>query len=447
MRLLIFSTLNTFAGLDDFPLECLVYYLQEKANTFLPRIRSLSRLTIKALTGNLFQAAVNAGNDHVVEVLLQDWATSIGANKQVFVDGDKRYTALQRPCQLHHVAVTRVLLRHGADANHMIQRYGLPDWSALELAIGRHKDERDKLPPAPPGLVLLLVENGANFGYELLRHVIMRRQLQVLEILLHKLIRETWLRSSRSWQCHRRNDFDLIKLLLEYNVDASGYIKDLKVYGFENVWKTPLAIAVESNEGTRLQVVGILLDAGVNPDSLVYWYPESRKETALLVAIKLKSVQMVKFLLDSGASENFAPNMGVKRTPLQQSVEVGDMAMIQTLINHGAQVTDAPAYIGGAAALQLAAIGGYIGIAGFLLQAGADLHAPGATVHGQTTLEGAAEHGRLDMVKFLINAGALNVGDRYRCLEKAARLALNHGHCAVVDLLGSFLLRITITTN
>ncbi|KIX00540.1 uncharacterized protein Z518_10680 [Rhinocladiella mackenziei CBS 650.93] len=819
-RLLLFSTLNNFAGLDDFPLECLVYYLQEKANTFLPRIRPFSWLMVKALTGNFFQAAASAGNDHVVEVLLQDWATSIGANKQVFVDGDKRYTALQRSCLLHHVAVTRVLLRHGADVNRMIQSYGQSDWSALELAIGCHRDERDKPPPVPPELVLLLVENGANFGYQLLRHVIMRGQLQVLEILLHKLVQvnpvdlltfgffhkaldnvdsemamriinltlqsnvnlnygfsmiecckekrhlieiaqkgnvdavqklfdagavmtkdilsyaihsgvmvlidsllakganidsvvtlevegrrtiystplaesirlgvpeltqllqskgaleriteerrfkaviqaasevgnvnfirlltdidpdlrrfkdeeflwhaitgdheeaavllinhgariqrdgswptrcslteavkrgrsllvrkilnaepegrpchpcgssplqiaiksgnisliqdliaagtdvsaphlptellhqsplsaaveindmdlvallikngaqinftgitfhddetvlETAVRTGRTSMIYKilsydadpcdsrallaavqsnksvmllllkefrkryplgrpgygvrvlgnaieENDFDLIKLLLEYNVDASGYIKGSELNSLGTVWKTPLAIAIESNEGTRLQVVGLLLDAGVNPDSFVRWYLDSRRETALLVAIKLKSIQMVKFLLDSGASVNFPPNMGVKRTPLQQAAEVGDMAMIQILISHGAQVNDAPAYIGGATALQLAAIGGYVGIAEFLLQAGADLYASGATVYGQTALEGAAKHGRLDMVKFLINAGALNAGDRYRCSEKATRLALNHGHCAVVDLLRSSLL-------
>jgi len=164
-----------------------VYYLQEKVNTFLPRIPSLSWFTVKALTRNFFQAAVNIGNDHVVEVLLRDLATSTGANNQVFVDGDNRYTALQRSCQLHHVAVTRVLLRHDAGAKQMIQGYEQSDWSPLELAISCHRDERDKPPPVPPDLVLLLVENGANFGYELLRYVITRGQLQVLEILLHKL--------------------------------------------------------------------------------------------------------------------------------------------------------------------------------------------------------------------------------------------------------------------
>lgn len=821
LRLLIFSTVNSFAGLDDFPLDCLVYYLQEKANTFLPRIRSLPWLIVKALTGNFFQAAVNAGNNHVVEILLQDWATSIGANKQVFVNGDQRYTALQRSCQLHHVSVARVLLRHGIDANQMIQRFGQSDWSPLELAIGCDKEKSDNPPRAPPELVLLLVENGANFGYSLLRHVIMRKQLQVLEILLHKLVEvspvdlllfgffhnaldiadsemamrvidlilqsnidlnygfsmikgckekkylieivaqkgnvdavqklfdagavmtkdmlsyairsgvmvlidsllakgasidsvvtlkvegqstidstplaesirlgvpeltqllkskgaleriteerrfkaaiqaasevgnvnfirlltdidpdlrkfedkeflwhaitgdheeasvllinhgsriqrggnlpttcslteavkrgrsllvrkilnaepegrprrlwsssplqiaiksgdfsliqdliaagtdvstphlpteilnqtplsaaverndvdlvallikngaeinftsilfpdhetvlETAVRTGRASMiykilsygadpCDSRallaatqsnksitllllkefrkryplgrpgygvrvlgnaikdNDFDLIKLLLEHNVDTSGYIKDFEFEDHRDTWKTPLAIAIESNEGTRLQAADLLLQAGVNPDSLVRWHADSRRETALLVAIKLKSIQMVKFLLDSGANVNFPATMGVKRTPLQQAAEVGDMDMIQTLMSHGARVNDAPAYIGGATALQLAAIGGYIGVAEFLLQAGADLYASGATVHGQTALEGAAEHGRFDMVKFLINAGVWNAGDNYRCSEKAMRLARNHGHGAVVDLLRSSLL-------
>ena len=825
MRLLIFSTTNNFAGLDDFPLNSLVYYLQEKANTFLPRIRPLSGLVVKALTGNFFQAAVNAGNDHVVGILLQDWATSIEANKQVFVDDDKRYTALQRSCQLHHVSVARVLLRHGADANQMIQRRGQSDWSPLELALGCDKKPRDHPPPVPPELVQLLVENGGNFGYNLLHHVIVRKQLQVLEILFHKLVEVSpvdlltfgffhntlditdaemavrvidliiqsnidlnygfsmierckekrylieiaaqkgnvdavqklfdagavvtknmlsyairsgvtvlidsllakganidsvatfkaegrrcnidstplaesirlgvpeltqflkingaleriteerrfkaaiqaasevgnvdfirlltnidpdlrrfedeeflWhaiigdheeasillishgarIQRDRSWPtrcplteavkrgrsllvrkilnaeseerpsflfsssplqiaiksgdasliqdliaagtdisalhlpteqsrqtslsaaverndmdlvallikngaqinfadhtfhdletvletvletavrtgrtrmiykvlsygadpCDSRallaatqsnkcitllllkefkkryplgrpgygvrvlsnavkeNDFDLIKILLEHNVDASGYDKDLQLEDQESIWKTPLAIAIESNEGTGLQAAGLLLEAGVNSDSLVCWHADSRRETALLVAVKLKNIQMVKFLLDSGANVNFPPTMGVKRTPLQQAAEVGDMAVVQTLMSYGAQVNDPPAYIGGATALQLAAIGGYIGIAEIFLKAGADLYASGATVHGRTALEGAAEHGRLDMVKFLINAGLWNVGDKDRCYEKAMRLAWNHGHGAVVDLLRSCL--------
>jgi len=123
----------------------------------------------------------------------------------------------------------------------------------------------------------------------------------------------------------------LIKLLLEYNVDISDIIKYSKPEHGPKVWKTPLAVAIENNEGTGLQEVGLLLDAGVSPDSLVLWHCDSRRETPLLVAIRLKSIQMVKLLLNSGANVNFPPNMGVKRTPLQQAAEVGDMAITQTL--------------------------------------------------------------------------------------------------------------------
>ncbi|KAL2147809.1 hypothetical protein VTI28DRAFT_5581 [Corynascus sepedonium] len=125
-------------------------------------------------------------------------------------------------------------------------------------------------------------------------------------------------------------------------------------------------------------------------------------------------------------------------TPLQLACRTGNLEVVERLIEYGADVNAPPAKKAGATALQYAAIGGYLGIAYLLLQKGANVNAEPAQSDGRTALEGAAEHGRIDMVQLLMNAGA-DISEPGGQYERALDRASVNGHCAVRDLLKSYL--------
>lgn len=143
--------------------------------------------------------------------------------------------------------------------------------------------------------------------------------------------------------------------------------------------------------------------------------------TALQIAVYHGHVNMVKFLLDTGAmmdtmdlcqsrpSRAVLPCIGPRgsniimpRTALQHAVESGNMELVTLLVDAGADVNAPAAVDSGATALQIASIQGSIPMVQYLLRLNADVHAEGAARHGRTALQGAAEHGRKDVVELLL---------------------------------------------
>ena len=243
----------------------------------------------------------------------------------------------------------------------------------------------------------------------------------------------------------RQGDFGSTRSLLDHNADLHS--SNQQSYGYERYYETPLGTAIRAETDSKLKIIQLLLDAGANPntvatrldESVIWSRVRSPGRTALLEAITLGDIAVVRLLLEKGADINFPATRGIKRTPLQQVCEVGDFDLARLLLQSGASVNAPPAFRGGATALQLAAIWGYVGIAELLLDNGADANAPSAKVDGRSAIEGAAEHGRLDMVEFLVHHGATldpcSLG--YNCT--AIRLARKQGHFAVAELLESYL--------
>lgn len=206
---------------------------------------------------------------------------------------------------------------------------------------------------------------------------------------------------------------------------------------------TPLGFAIEQHH-TCMQWIPKLLDAGSDVNLLASMTDGHEtmqvgrkaipsRQTALLDAIKTRSLPLVELLISRGAHVQKEAKLGLKRTPLQKACEVGSHTIVDLLLRHNADVNEAPAARGGATALQLAAKAGSLRIAKRLLDLGAKVDAPGVRIGGRCAIEFAAEYGRLDMILFLCNAagGKFDSGQ----YKSAIALAQENGHSACADLL------------
>lgn len=205
---------------------------------------------------------------------------------------------------------------------------------------------------------------------------------------------------------------------------------------------TPLGVAIVecgSRPSFKPNVVIALLNAKCDPNSIVEWDPRAgSNQTALLKAIEVDALELVKLLIDFGARVNEPPRFRVKQTPLQKAAGVGSLDIVRLLLGRGAEANGDPAFSRGGTALQFAAISGNCNIAAELLNHGAQLYAKPSTCHGRWPLEGAAEHGRLDMIEFLWRANGTvmsNPGFEGKNCQRAMELAIKNGHSACKDLL------------
>jgi ankyrin repeat protein len=212
---------------------------------------------------------------------------------------------------------------------------------------------------------------------------------------------------------------------------ASGVIDVQCILGGSN-GQSPLGKAIETADSfTRdFIVVKLLLEARCDPNGVVAQY-DGYNLTALLAAIRTKSIGLVQLLLDHNAYANAEATRRLLRTPLQEAAESGCLEMVQLLLEKGANVNALPAPRGGGTALQLAAISGNCNIAAELLKRDADPLMPPSFVRGRSPLEGAAEHGRIDMIELLLR---LNVYGVDQC-NRAAKFAGDRSHFGCQDLL------------
>lgn len=215
---------------------------------------------------------------------------------------------------------------------------------------------------------------------------------------------------------------------------------------------TPLGEAVLSDD---LQMARWLLEHGADPNRYVAafgtlhtsvtttsldtisTYDEQDSflplETPLLAAIRKSSLEMIKILVEFGATIEDARKSGQTRTPLQRAAELGHFDIVKYFIEQEALIDTTPAYSGGTA-LQLAAMSGHVGIATLLLEKGADPNHLPARGDGRTAFEAAIEWGRVDMVSLLMRSGVdlnLRVGDPLETqYERAQRFAVKNGKFA-----------------
>ncbi|KAI1209617.1 uncharacterized protein F4807DRAFT_84349 [Annulohypoxylon truncatum] len=216
--------------------------------------------------------------------------------------------------------------------------------------------------------------------------------------------------------------------------------------------ETLLETAIAYYESPDISLIERLLTAGrdingrsdVNRPVYLHPYgPVNQKTTALLTAIKVGSIAIIKLLIENEARVNEPARFGIRFTPLQKAAEVNNLEIVRFLLDNGADVNAAPAKFNGATALQFAAIHGNCKMAITLLHSGADLNIPPPQgPRGRWPLEGAAEHGRLDMIQLLWNANCGPFKDE-QC-RKGMRLAERNGHTGCRDLIKELMARPSI---
>lgn len=135
----------------------------------------------KSLAGNLFRCAVEAGDAEAVDGLLRDDHADIHVNDMIFLHQGSRYTSVERSARLKEVAVTRVLVRHGADVTKRFPPYstsrimgGALYWAIMPL-------EREILNPE---LLDILLNAGSAADSSMLKRLCDLNDLNSVESIL-----------------------------------------------------------------------------------------------------------------------------------------------------------------------------------------------------------------------------------------------------------------------
>jgi ankyrin repeat protein len=213
--------------------------------------------------------------------------------------------------------------------------------------------------------------------------------------------------------------------------------------------QTALISAVELS---RLEVVKLLLDEGADVNlgkPLMYAAdrgdvgiarllldrgadvnPKSPFGTALTKACEKDHLATASLLLDRGAEANAKDQNG--ETPLMKACARGYMETAGLLLDRGAEVNAKDRF--GHTPLIKAAKAGHLHVVRFLLEKGADINVKNES--GETPLMAAAGLGEFDIVELLLNKGA-----QLSAKDGESRTALEHAaggnHRRVVDFLVS----------
>jgi ankyrin repeat protein len=172
-QILLFSIANGFAGLQDIPIEKVLKHLSRytSLNLLLLRLLQTNRShAAKALTENLFRAAVEAGSEAVLKVLLTVGSIDVDSTLCI-VDGEK-YTPLERAAVLQHLRVVRLFLKTGADVN---KTFASDPWNggALGYLISGMYDNAANAPISEiVELGNLLLQAGAKVHFELVQKIL-----------------------------------------------------------------------------------------------------------------------------------------------------------------------------------------------------------------------------------------------------------------------------------
>ncbi|KAJ3580179.1 hypothetical protein NPX13_g380 [Xylaria arbuscula] len=261
----------------------------------------------------------------------------------------------------------------------------------------------------------------------------------------------------------KSQDLALVRMLLEHNVDAHGFVRqgedcdnvdnynqvifrrillgsERRQDGFvEQGYKevTPFGYAIFMDSSNDLGIVSTFLKHHCSPSAVVALHATGTHGTnAFLAAIERGNIELIRLLLREDEKVIHALARGrAERTALQRAAEMGSLEMVELLHNLGADINEPPNQDFGATALQLAAIGGIGQIVEYLIDHGADINAPAAAWNGMTALVGAASRGRIDIVAMLLNKGAGRGEDGHEQFEKALDEAKRYGHYPTYDYL------------
>lgn len=116
-RLLIFSMLNGFAGLDDVPMENILRFLSRIAvnKLLIDILKQCPHCVCRTLADNIFRAAIEAADTRVVNLLLS--YKLVNVNETVCHHKMNKYTPVERAAMLRSPKLMKSLIDAGADVN------------------------------------------------------------------------------------------------------------------------------------------------------------------------------------------------------------------------------------------------------------------------------------------------------------------------------------------
>ncbi|KAK7913798.1 hypothetical protein PG985_011501 [Apiospora marii] len=188
------------------------------------------------------------------------------------------------------------------------------------------------------------------------------------------------------WLAARNDWADIISGLVKKGLDGDrfGWMP-------RQGWLTPLQEAIQCGSDNAVQS---LIDVGADLDAR-----NSRGETALMMAIDMKRLDIVHQLLNLGADVTIHSSNG--NTALTYAIRHSLLGPVTRILERDQDVRGTFAM---RASLQVAALSGAHDMIEILLKNGADLEYPDA--NGLTPLLVAASNGHLDVVKSLLSSGA-----------------------------------------
>lgn len=345
-------------------------------------------------------AAVKSQNRSVVQLLLDHKASRPGS-----VMNPEGVFPLQAALEIRDYDMVRFLVLNGVDpAEYSAFQYAIRhDSAAYQFLLSEFKSQH---PNGLPGFLGPLLSKAIELDSHALLDSLLENGADV-----------------NSW-CTKR-PFN------PWRMDEDGAINNQRVLGF----------AIKHQKGQCDGLVRKLLNRGAKPDYIVSEYEVSSDhgricvlETALVLAVKTRSLLLVSLLLEYGAALNRPARRGLKQTPLQAACETGSYKVVEFLLQRGANVNSAAAERHGGTALQMAAKTGSLKIVKLLLDSGADPYMAGSKVGGRTAFEAAAEHGCLDILCLLWNAVLPFRFSEKEC-QSAREFAKQKGHRGCVDFI------------
>ncbi|GFF58618.1 uncharacterized protein PAC_14618 [Aspergillus udagawae] len=363
------------------------------------------------LTGNrgyrLLQSAASK-NEIEVAQLLVDCGAAVDSQA---VDGPYgSHTPLHLAIAEGHVDMVKFLLAKGADREKP-QRYA-PSYTPLQWAMYHHRHD----------IIKLLIEAGTDV-YKITTDL----GLSALEyaFLLTSRMYRIVLGASRRQDEHP-NCPAIFELAEQGPQQFLCYIEKFRQNANADI-ETMLEEALcKASQYDRPEIVASLLEIGVDPDTR-----RVNQRCPLLCAVKEANTELAEILLCYGADPNaegvlraaaFADSKSLVLLALlvdrganvakhggevvQDAVYHGFIEVVKFLVSSGAAL-DAPRnpYLG-KTTLQLAVHSGNIDMVQYLLDSGADVNAPASPIRGRTALQIAAEAHDMEMIKFLLNNGA-----------------------------------------
>lgn len=356
---------------------------------------------------------------------------------------DEAFSPLSTAVLAGNAEMLRVLIEHGADVNCTL---GSSFSTPLSFALRRNRLD----------IVSMLLASGANPCHSSALVEALNLPYSVLPMLIAKHDQTNSagtvkIGGAAIQQCIRQGKIDDLKILLRHldtRADVNQLlpkpIREVDHYSYDMLCESPLATAIRASPSVRVKAVQLLLDHGADPNAIAVAEffastsaPRSQR-SALLEAIEIEDVSLVRLLIERGASVEDERKHQIIRSPLQQASFLGCLGIVELLLQERADPNTRP-LPGNETALQYAACEGYLGIVELLLLNGANVNAGGGSIFGGTALESAANAGRLHVVQFLLQNGA-ELDPNHRGTNCAEILrAKRCGHFAVAEFLEKYL--------